>query len=455
MKGDTAMPHRLGNERGFTLTELLVVVGIIVLLTAIVVPNIVGRIDVARMHAAEDQIAEIETALAAYYADFGTYPGDVWPTEDKNNDGVLEPNEDANNNGSLDVGLGEDLNLNGVLDYGEDIGVDIDGDNLLDYACQANGDPYANRRLDRGDGVINILDLEWALKTTAKNGPYLNEIPLDPWDNKYVYHAPLTRPTYNSDPAANDHGNKDYLWIDPGADDTPEASPTQTLCTEDTNGTGKLDPGEDIGIADYDYDLTGTNYVRTSGGTDVFVDMRAGAGNGVLDHGDDDNKNDNIETYIDMTTPVVPVHLELGNKDVSPDGLARNLGYYIYAIGRNKKDETATGYEDINVNSLLDTALLTDDDAAFDEDAEGGDSDDSLDTGYEDTGLDGIPGTKDTGEDNWPDNENPDVGTETPTPRDEDLTGPYNTTGVLDIGGDDVNSWNKKAPWREHTNYGG
>ena len=169
-----------GDKRGFTLTELLVVIGIISLLTAIVVPNIAKRLTRARMHTAEDQIAEIEIALAAYHADFGTYPGDVFPTEDINN--------------------------NGVLDSGEDIGVDVDRDGTSDYACDNAGAPSPNNRLDMGDGVINIDDLEWALRSTAKNGPYMDSIPLDPWGNKYVYYAPLRRPTYNSNDA-DDQGD--------------------------------------------------------------------------------------------------------------------------------------------------------------------------------------------------------------------------------------------------------
>jgi len=445
MKGEIPMPPRLADERGFTLTELLVVVGIIVLLTAIVVPNIVGRIDAAKMHAAEDQIAEIETALAAYYADFGTYPGDVFPTEDRNNDGVLEPSEDSNFNNSLDAG--EDKNSNSVLDLYEDTGVDIDGDGYYDYACNTDGTGRSNGRLDRGDGVINIDDLEWALKTTAKNGPYIKEIPLDPWGNRYVYYAPLRRPTYNSNDL-NDRGDEDYLWIDPANNDSPPTLNDRTLCSEDINGNGRLDTGEDVGIAVYDVNTgVATVYVRTAatpGGVPAFTSMRAGSGNGILDHGDDDNKNNNIETYIDMATPEAPNHIELGNADISPDGLARNIGYYIYSIGRDKRDQTATGYEDIELNGMINGVLDIDPSTTFDEDL---DADGSLDCGYEDVGLDGIPGTKDQGEDDG----ELTVGTGGDT-RDEDFDGDSELDGQDN---DDINSWNKKRPWRSHSNYGG
>lgn len=453
------MSAALGNKRGFTLTELLVVVAILVLLTSIVVPNVAEYLTRSRMQAAEVQIDEIKTALSNYHAAFGTYPGDVFPTEDLNN--------------------------NGILDSGEDTGVDLNGDGVYDYACNTNGTALANGRLDRGDGVVNIDDLEWALRTTAKNGPFMESIPLDPWGNRYVYYAPLDRPTSAAD----------LLYINPDDSSNPMRS-------EDTNRNGRLDgntkPRDGVPIQTASDEDRGIGKYATSNITEVNTStfgsacsgancLWAGQDNGILDHGDDDNKNGTIQYYWTQQVggPTPPLALELGNADVSPDGLAKNLGYYIYSVGRNGRDETATGYEDIGSrtdgkpNNIRDMDLTSEpggtDDRLyvdsppspanrFDEDLDG---DLRLDTGYEDTGLDGIPGTKDRGEDDGQMTvTNPD-----PTKPDEEFgtisTGPttwhYNrqhTTGDLtgegfDIGGDDINSWNKKAPWREHASYGG
>ena len=255
----------------------------------------------------------------------------------------------------------------------------------------------------------------------------MESIPLDPWDNKYVYYAPLVRP---AGPGASSHN----LYLN-------------AITREDTDKNGKLDAGEDIGIAEY---------ANFGGG------KRAGAGNGILDHGDDDNKDGTIQKYI--TASPIPdrledYYLEYGNADISPDGLARNLGYYLYSVGRDKIDESATGYEDINLNSLLDAALDVDGGGTFPEDIN---TNVKLDTGYEDTGIDGIPGTKDTSEGDGELVANEEFGTKSGGPDTWHYNKHSNHDDVLDdehpgfdIGGDDINSWNSIRPWRENESYGG
>ena len=61
-------------ERGFTLIEIMVVVIILGILTAIVAPNIIGRVGDAQISAAKQDIRNIESAFRLYRLDNFNYP---------------------------------------------------------------------------------------------------------------------------------------------------------------------------------------------------------------------------------------------------------------------------------------------------------------------------------------------------------------------------------------------
>ena len=62
------------NNKGFTLIEIMVVVIILGILTAIVAPNIIGRVGDAQITAAKQTIRSIEGALRMYRLDNFNYP---------------------------------------------------------------------------------------------------------------------------------------------------------------------------------------------------------------------------------------------------------------------------------------------------------------------------------------------------------------------------------------------
>lgn len=62
------------NIKGFTLLEIIVVVFILSILTAIVAPKIIGRTDDARITESRVQIKNFETALKLFKIDNGFYP---------------------------------------------------------------------------------------------------------------------------------------------------------------------------------------------------------------------------------------------------------------------------------------------------------------------------------------------------------------------------------------------
>lgn len=61
-------------QAGFTLVELLVVMAILVLLTSIVAPRVIGYIGSSRTKAAQVQIEGLSTSLELYRLDVGKYP---------------------------------------------------------------------------------------------------------------------------------------------------------------------------------------------------------------------------------------------------------------------------------------------------------------------------------------------------------------------------------------------
>jgi prepilin-type N-terminal cleavage/methylation domain-containing protein/prepilin-type processing-associated H-X9-DG protein len=70
---------RKGETKGFTLIELLVVIAIIVLLIALLVPNMSGVLRWARTHQCARNLHEIGKAVASHKSSTGTIAAAAWP----------------------------------------------------------------------------------------------------------------------------------------------------------------------------------------------------------------------------------------------------------------------------------------------------------------------------------------------------------------------------------------
>jgi len=66
--------HKPGDEAGFTLVELLVVLVILVLLASIIGPRVIGYLGSSRTKTAKVQIESLVTSLELFHIDVGRYP---------------------------------------------------------------------------------------------------------------------------------------------------------------------------------------------------------------------------------------------------------------------------------------------------------------------------------------------------------------------------------------------
>jgi general secretion pathway protein G len=66
--------QKRSSESGFTLIELMIVLFILGLLTALVAPRLMGRVGKAKQKTAQTQIHMLATALELFYLDSGRYP---------------------------------------------------------------------------------------------------------------------------------------------------------------------------------------------------------------------------------------------------------------------------------------------------------------------------------------------------------------------------------------------
>jgi general secretion pathway protein G len=72
----TAAPSLAGNA-GYSLVELLVVLGIMALLSAVVAPQVIKYLSSARSETAATQMRNLEAALELYNIDSGSYPSEA------------------------------------------------------------------------------------------------------------------------------------------------------------------------------------------------------------------------------------------------------------------------------------------------------------------------------------------------------------------------------------------
>ncbi len=134
---------RVGDRKGFTLIEVIVVAGIIAILAGILVPLIFKEIDESKITRASADIRSISSAMIVFKKDAGQ-----WPTKDSECSDTTLVNGRGNLPGNL-AAMGFDMSLPGPFDA-----------------------------LTADAGCVN----NW-------KGPYMAAVAPDPWGNAYVVNS--------------------------------------------------------------------------------------------------------------------------------------------------------------------------------------------------------------------------------------------------------------------------
>jgi prepilin-type N-terminal cleavage/methylation domain-containing protein len=169
------MKNKTGQESGFTLIELIVVLAIITTLAAIFIPMALEKIDESSLARANSDVDALAVALTGFFAHVNNFPSceaaDCDPLDDT-----------ANNLRFLAVGTGVgDLSANYPASAVWDLANQDDGtparNNAFNHLVQ--NDPGAN-------GTANQAGTDY--RTTRWNGPYISKLKEDPWGFTYIMH---------------------------------------------------------------------------------------------------------------------------------------------------------------------------------------------------------------------------------------------------------------------------
>jgi len=198
---------------GFTLLEVIIAVALVAIMAVAIAPPLIENLNDGKTARAQSDVQIIGNAIQSFYKDTGK-----WPLQDDSDDNP----EIARLAGNASLGGGN----SGLPD----------GDTNLADAWQSRGRVGTlTKQLilnESEDGSVKPLypTTNNPHRKPGWNGPYLDEVPLDPWGNAFVVNIYYTNP---SDP---DNARHNVMVLSAGPNQVFETSFADSQYNEEFGG---------------------------------------------------------------------------------------------------------------------------------------------------------------------------------------------------------------------------
>ncbi|MGR3177324.1 MAG: prepilin-type N-terminal cleavage/methylation domain-containing protein [Candidatus Anammoxibacter sp.] len=219
---------RSKDNKGFTLIEIIVVLGVIAILAAVLTPMLISYLKDARARKAESDVKVIAGAIQAFDRDLGAWP--IWVAGASTN-----PMDDTFD--VLSSEAGDEISFAQVLDSNLDSSGQGDADDdLLSLWTTTGLDSFDNQLMANSPAGVAANGYPFTGKRKWV-GPYLSTIGEDPWGNKYYCNIKYLQPEFQVP------GNESAVFVlSAGPNEIIDTSFTQAITVKTRDMAG----GDDI-----------------------------------------------------------------------------------------------------------------------------------------------------------------------------------------------------------------
>ncbi|MGR3177143.1 MAG: prepilin-type N-terminal cleavage/methylation domain-containing protein [Candidatus Anammoxibacter sp.] len=175
--------QKLKDNKGFTLIEIIVVLGVIAILASVLTPTLISYLKDAKMRKAGNDVKVLANAMQAFNRDMGAWP--IWNSGDKTNSNTFTFDVLASEEGD-EISFAQVLSESNSEEEQQ-----LADDDLLGLWTSTEEGSFDNQLMVNNPGYPLTGKRKWV-------GPYLSSIGEDPWGNKYYSNVKYLQPKYQS-----------------------------------------------------------------------------------------------------------------------------------------------------------------------------------------------------------------------------------------------------------------